>query len=607
MIIELSKDKSLLHILSKVALDKETEKLVKNNASTSILKMSLERNINSSNIVQYRKLISKAEDDLSVEEERDKAYADAEKDRMRSEEISSITESENETNRTAAELGNLNIAQDASKKAFKQLSIYNGAIDALENLSTSVKIVKPPKPSEGQPKRRIALTVVGGRKFYQYFANTPDKSEQILDVFQSLKNNPSFLTDQYSSSLENGKLLGQNFSTKDDGSSTATENSKKDIDVDDLQKRFNALRTKEFTVEDSKEKISFVRVIELQHIQLYNREPKNTINRPRRKGELKGMQHFARGSSPKVHKAYERQLKSLKASTGNVNNIVVTLALLEDKEDDLMAIINDSDKLVARKMQKLVSSLSTIMNRREFKHKTSNEVVSAKVYGRLSFKEQQQYTPTLTDEAIKEKTSSIADLRDNPDKYLEEAKQELEEELEVERAKIDKLIQNLRVFDAMKPHLKGLTRIINIFKENEPIDAIKVKITKGAGLLIDIKRATKKMAALSSKAEGSIDDGFMDLLTDKDVTLTVDSNGLSWGGLPTVEEDEFLSMNKLSDDMAKHSEELEAIVNEINHMIEGAIDRGDEEKTPKPKEQAKPFISAEELEERKAAKEAEEQ
>ena len=58
MIFELSKDKSLLYILSKVELDKETKALVNQKASPSEIKKSLERNINPSNIIQYRKFIS---------------------------------------------------------------------------------------------------------------------------------------------------------------------------------------------------------------------------------------------------------------------------------------------------------------------------------------------------------------------------------------------------------------------------------------------------------------------------------------------------------------------------------------------------------------------
>ena len=68
MIFELSKDKSLLSLLSKVNLDKNTESLVKSNANLYEIKKSLEDNINSTNIVEYRKYIIKAEEEISEEE-----------------------------------------------------------------------------------------------------------------------------------------------------------------------------------------------------------------------------------------------------------------------------------------------------------------------------------------------------------------------------------------------------------------------------------------------------------------------------------------------------------------------------------------------------------
>ena len=67
MIFELSKDKSLLYVLSKVELDEETTGLVKVKAPISDIKKSLENNITSSNLIQYRKYILKATEE---EEER---------------------------------------------------------------------------------------------------------------------------------------------------------------------------------------------------------------------------------------------------------------------------------------------------------------------------------------------------------------------------------------------------------------------------------------------------------------------------------------------------------------------------------------------------------
>ena len=73
MIFDLSKDKNLLNVLSKVDLDEETSNLVKSKASTSSIIKSLESNITSSNLIQYRKYILKAKDTYDKEQEAEEA------------------------------------------------------------------------------------------------------------------------------------------------------------------------------------------------------------------------------------------------------------------------------------------------------------------------------------------------------------------------------------------------------------------------------------------------------------------------------------------------------------------------------------------------------
>ena len=530
MIIELSKDKNLLNILSKVDLDPETKKLVEGKASISIIKMSLERNLNASNIVEYRRYITKADEDLIDEdEEQEEDYVPA-KERKKQE----------TANLEAATYGEARSHQKVTKKASKELSFYNSAIGHLESMSTDIRVIEKEVRHKRTGKARTTLQVINGRDKYRFFASTIIKSEQILDLFQSLKGNPKFLTEYYSRYLTDGQLLGQNFATNEDGSAKSTENKNKDVDVNKLQERFNALLALEFAVKDKK--ISFTRAIELQHIQLYTKEPKNTVDRTRRKNELKRMQYQAKGSNPQVHQAYERELRALKASIGSVTKIQVTKTHLEEKLGDLETIMNDSDKLIARKMQRLVRALATLMNSKEF---------------------------DLTLEAIKEKTTAITDLQKNPKKYIKEAKAELEEDLEKEAAKIEQLVSSLRVFEEIKPHLKGLTRIINMFEETLPIDIVKQKITQGAALIIKIKRTAVKMEVLSSRADESIGDGFIELLSDTDVALTIDSEGIDWGGLPTVDMSDMDSMDRLTDTMQTLVTNLESIVNELNSMISG--------------------------------------
>ena len=73
MLFDLSKDKSIKSALLKANLDDSTLELVNSDADITIIKYSLMSNMNSSNIVEYRRLIAKAE----KEEENRAAYREA--------------------------------------------------------------------------------------------------------------------------------------------------------------------------------------------------------------------------------------------------------------------------------------------------------------------------------------------------------------------------------------------------------------------------------------------------------------------------------------------------------------------------------------------------
>ena len=60
MFFQLSKDKTLHSVLLKYDLDSETKELVENQASAAMIKDSLIKNIDATNVVVYRKLIEKA-------------------------------------------------------------------------------------------------------------------------------------------------------------------------------------------------------------------------------------------------------------------------------------------------------------------------------------------------------------------------------------------------------------------------------------------------------------------------------------------------------------------------------------------------------------------
>ena len=72
MFIELSKDKSLDSMLKRANLDSETQKLI--GSHPSIIKASLVKNMSDDNIVQYRRLIQKADEEEEARREAEQEY-----------------------------------------------------------------------------------------------------------------------------------------------------------------------------------------------------------------------------------------------------------------------------------------------------------------------------------------------------------------------------------------------------------------------------------------------------------------------------------------------------------------------------------------------------
>ena len=60
------------------------------------------------------------------------------------------------------------------------------------------------------------------------------------------------------------------------------------------------------------------------------------------------------------------------------------------------------------------------------------------------------------------------------------------------------------------------------------------------------------------------------LLGSEDAKLTIEADGLNFFGLPTIDTNKMTSIDDLTDEYEQLVEELQEIVNEINHMIDGS-------------------------------------
>lgn len=545
MIIELSKDKSLHNILSKVDLDKETKELVDTKASPLEIKKSLERNLNSTNLVQYRKYILKAEEEEDLGgktvgfEESD--YADSGKDVV----DSSLDE---EQRIESAEREDLRSQSQAHKKAYKDLSSLISKTDAMEDISQTASVIR----TDGK------LLVRGAMREYLRVGTLPVKSSKLLDELALIKKNPNYLKDKYKDLLVEGILSGKDIKVDKTGELEEKENTKKNINVNSLSDRITTLLKLEFIVEGSEDKIDFHTLLTRLHVQQHGREPDHLKDRPRIKRERRNMLLISQGKNPQIEKEYDTAIKELNKLNKRLGRVLTSKRTVEETIESLEETLNDSEKLVARKLEKLNSALRTLVSR-----------------------------GSIDNEEIKGKLKQLKDFSKNKERYVREATQEVEETIEVEKKKLEQIIFDLDVAERVRPSTKEFKRIVNIFKDSNPIAAVKELIIEGISIVTYMQLKARTFERVASRAEEDIEDGLQSFMEDNpDVALRLDADGLSFDGMPTIDADGMRRIDELSDDFSVKQGELEEIVNRLNNLIEG------EKPQPQPKttvpEDAKP-------------------
>ena len=524
MIIELSKDKSLHNILSKVDLDKETKELVDTKASPLEIKKSLERNLNSTNLVQYRKYILKAEEDLGGKtvgfEESD--YADSGKDVV----DSSLDE---EQRIESAEREDLRSQSQAHKKAYKDLSSLMSKTDAMEDISQTASVIR----TDGK------LLVRGAMREYLRVGTLPVKSSKLLDELALIKKNPNYLKDKYKDLLVEGVLSGKDIKVDKTGELEEKENTKKNINVNSLSDRITTLLKLEFIVEGSEDKIDFHTLLTRLHVQQHGREPDHLKDRPRIKRERRSMLLISQGKNPQIEKEYDTAIKELNKLNKRLGRVLTSKRTVEETIESLEETLNDSEKLVARKLEKLNSALRTLVSR-----------------------------GSIDNEEIKGKLKQLKDFSKNKERYVREATQEVEETIEVEKKKLEQIIFDLDVAERVRPSTKEFKRIVNIFKDSNPIAAVKELIIEGISIVTYMQLKARTLERVASRAEEDIEDGLQSFMEDNpDVALRLDADGLSFDGMPTIDADGMRRIDELSDDFSVKQGELEEIVNRLNNLI----------------------------------------
>ncbi len=536
MFIELLKDKSLKNVLLKADLDNETKELVKSDSNITLIKESLIKNINSENMVSYRKYIKKAEEDEQYGIADDDS---GEEDSLGTSSDDYLSSEERDAKLESAEIeSDIKLMED-EKAAYKYLTELSTKLKPLQEIMQNARIEEQTfKTRKAERKKEV---VVGGMKNFLKVSGSQDNSIKTLQDLRSIKADEEYLFTEYGRLLIEGVLKGKDF--KRDKETRQLEiklNKKKDIDVKQLQDDFVSLLSQDIEGKD------ILDIMKMLHQQQFGRTPKTMQNRGQRAREMRGMMMFAQGKSQKVQREYNAIKDEIKILNSKTAEIRVKKEFVEEKIQEIEEIMQEPEKIVQLKIKRLRAGIMTLIN-----------------------------SAGTKPEEVKNLLERVKEMDNNKEKYIKEATREIQDDLETEQAKLKQYLVTLSAADRLKEPLSGFRKIIGMFQENDPIDALKTKITRAGNVVIKLHYQAKGIELFASRQEDGIEGGISAYLTDNPkVKLTLDADGLDFDGLPTVDAEAVRRMGEFEDKFNAKIDELQEIVNQLNYMIEG---KGEEE------------------------------
>lgn len=586
MIIELSKDKSLVSILKRVDLDDETKSLVESNASASSILKSLHNNINPSNIVKYRKYILKAEEE-SLKEKEEAKITDSqisqlvslmsEKDKIDADEVDidtlpktkqeaeSLIEDLKRELETGKDMGVLTddesgsavkpseMQTDKDKDAKFRILTGDDRTKRLDKEIAKKQLITTMNQAQNWSNElkdlvdKLNITVnneaikINRMNEYQAFGVSKDESNKVIGLVKLYEGNSDYLLDKYSESIESyeGPLSGgkqvdnavvyYKESKVGDGLFLANNY----IDVQPINDALKSI-VKEY------QGVLLSDILEEMHRNFHGKQSVFSRNPAQRKDELQRLQRLVTGESPRDRSSFNRLKKNMNYLNRSLQKARVQQSILSDVISELQNVKSDTDKLVARKIRKLIVGVKSVKN------------ISR----------------------IKGIMQEIQDITENPEPYIEELTEKIEEDIEREELKLKTVSNVLISLEETSPPLKRVRRAlgeVDLLREQtgkEPAGELKRILGKLSVLVIKIKTLSRKIQTTSEKlpeeAEKSIADWLLDNM---DKTVTFDDGGVNYGGVSDISYESIRNLESLKEKFNETVNEIESIMNEYDSLV----------------------------------------
>lgn len=568
----LSKDQSLRSMLAKADLDENTSTLLKADAPIYEIRQSLVENMNSSNIVKYRRLIQKADDEEKKKKEAERKKKEAEDKKakeMEEETRKLIGEDESEEVREAR------VQSEASQKERDVKEAEAGDIRQFEkdkkSKASELRSLRSILPLVEEMMQKMTKTKGGNYRSVEFnrLGRGKGKKENIMSLL-------GMGTDRIKTKY--GKYItesdGKDFiiprsikkdseRTKENPFDTFVEEKDKAVNVTLLDKQIDRISAMEF------EGMKTLDVMGELYTQEYGTTP--TFRRggdfkTRRKRELEESMDLAQGISPRE----ERNFQKLKKTILRIESHNEEAMLISSRIEKLQEELNDTDSRVE-------DIISAKIKEIESKIRESSPSVSA----RTPSKKYPEYSETrFPSSRVESKPYSeererlmqeLFTVRDNSERFVAMAKKEVEDAIEKEKEQLAKLGEVGKMDAITRPVFKRIKEIVRLAVRASSSETrvdeddlarvtqlSKFKLNKANSLLLRIKTLSRKIARASSQIEDQVSEEISEL---ENLTKLVSEGEIQLEMLDVVDE------TKVEKEVSQNIKELEEKVEELDLLL----------------------------------------
>lgn len=460
MFFQLSKDKTLHSVLLKYDLDSETKELVENQASAAMIKDSLIKNIDATNVVIYRKLIEKAilkqkEDEDYGEFAGDTRYASGKaKERQerketlqgQSEREQAEQESFKESDRLrqstmlSAEQREKSKEETEHRRAQNEIKFLLNAKEKVNDLIRNVRIqtnLSPPAITGASAYRDIS-------KRDSNFLIKVLRTMSTLPEFQK-GTETNFIVNRFKQFSFNGEfpIYSKKMYKREKGERTIKNKVTSEINIFDLNNTYSALANSIIDNTPSNKEMSVIEIMGMLHLRAFNSEAKALADVGRIARDFSGFKtKIAEKDAKGYNVRFRRAVASLNKTLQNIENHIKylnnsnsslknTLEEFETVDDDYL--LEYAEDLVTDKARELA--------------------VSLKVF---TVKEGSNEMP----EYIRDLREEIKTLRENPEEKLDDLRMDLANQWVEVKEDYEKIYNKFNM-----KFVKSLISEINLIKQ----------------------------------------------------------------------------------------------------------------------------------------------